>query len=82
MSTPPALTVTTPPASSAASETVGQAPSSSLTDWALLVTPGLIWGCSFLFIAEGLDALVSEVLREPAQREAGPVDGRFADDAF
>lgn len=25
-------------------------------DWALLVTPGLIWGASFLLIAEGLDA--------------------------
>ena len=27
------------------------------TDWALLVLPGLIWGASFLFIAEGLTAV-------------------------
>ena len=24
------------------------------TDWVLLVAPGVIWGASFLFIAEGL----------------------------
>ncbi len=29
---------------------------SSLVDWALLVVPGVIWGASFLFIAEGLAA--------------------------
>jgi drug/metabolite transporter (DMT)-like permease len=28
----------------------------ALVDWALLIIPGLIWGASFLFIAEGLDA--------------------------
>ena len=28
----------------------------SLADWSLLVVPGVIWGASFLFIAEGLDA--------------------------
>ena len=29
---------------------------SSFADWALLVVPGVIWGASFLFIAEGLAA--------------------------
>jgi drug/metabolite transporter (DMT)-like permease len=28
-----------------------------LVDWALLVVPGVIWGASFLFIAEGLTAV-------------------------
>ena len=31
--------------------------SSSQSDWALLLLPGMIWGASFLFIAESLDAL-------------------------
>ena len=31
--------------------------SKPLGDWALLVVPGVIWGASFLFIAEGLDAV-------------------------
>jgi drug/metabolite transporter (DMT)-like permease len=30
---------------------------SSFGDWALLVVPGVIWGASFLFIAEGLEAV-------------------------
>lgn len=29
----------------------------SFVDWALLVVPGVIWGASFLFIAEGLEAV-------------------------
>src|SRR5688572_7822944 len=29
----------------------------SIADWALLVVPGVIWGASFLFIAEGLAAV-------------------------
>ncbi len=28
----------------------------SVADWALVVVPGVIWGASFLFIAEGLEA--------------------------
>ena len=28
-----------------------------LVDWALVVVPGVIWGASFLFIAEGLEAV-------------------------
>jgi drug/metabolite transporter (DMT)-like permease len=30
---------------------------SDLVSWALLVIPGVIWGASFLFIAEGLEAM-------------------------
>jgi drug/metabolite transporter (DMT)-like permease len=30
---------------------------SSLVDWVLLVLPGLIWGASFLFIADGLEIM-------------------------
>ncbi len=31
--------------------------SARLVDWVLLIVPGAIWGTSFLFIAEGLEAL-------------------------
>jgi drug/metabolite transporter (DMT)-like permease len=33
------------------------ATSSAATDWLILLAPGLIWGASFLFIAEGLRAV-------------------------
>jgi drug/metabolite transporter (DMT)-like permease len=32
-------------------------PTAEVLDWTLLVLPGLVWGASFLFIAEGLEAL-------------------------
>ena len=35
-----------------------------------------------LRVADGLDAFEGEVAREPAQREAGAVDRRHADDAL
>jgi drug/metabolite transporter (DMT)-like permease len=36
---------------------ITRASSSNLLDWAVLVLPGAIWGASFLFIAEGLEAV-------------------------
>lgn len=32
----------------------------NLTDWALLIAPGVIWGTSFLLIAEGLTAMAPD----------------------
>src|SRR5262245_50200440 len=47
MSSPQAVSVPSSPA----------ATSASLGDAALVVVPGLIWGASFLFMAEGLTAM-------------------------
>jgi len=46
----PDLEVASPAASGANSVSV-------VLDWTLLLLPGLVWGASFLFIAEGLEAL-------------------------
>lgn len=44
-------------ATSGSSLRLSAAPSSPTSDWLLLLAPGLIWGASFLFIAEGLEAV-------------------------
>ena len=36
---------------------IGPARREQVIGWALVVVPGLIWGCSYLFIAEGLTAM-------------------------
>ena len=42
---------------SVAATAPGRAPMDGLIDWSVLVLPGVIWGASFLFIAEGLRAM-------------------------
>ena len=59
MSTPPVLT-TTGLVTPGASVSVAEPSSSSRLDWVLLLVPGVIWGTSFLFIAEGLEALAPD----------------------
>jgi drug/metabolite transporter (DMT)-like permease len=36
-----------------------------VADWFLLVLPGVIWGASFLFIAEGLESLAASTFLIP-----------------
>jgi drug/metabolite transporter (DMT)-like permease len=59
MSTVSALTApaSLPPPTDA---TVAHSSRSNLLDWVLLVLPGVIWGASYLFIAEGLEALAPD----------------------
>jgi drug/metabolite transporter (DMT)-like permease len=47
----------TKPVTAGTNTAASQTPSWGVAEWALLVLPGLIWGASYLFIAEGLEAL-------------------------
>jgi drug/metabolite transporter (DMT)-like permease len=49
--------MTTQSAPQAHSASAPVAGGSALLDWAFLIVPGAIWGASFLFIAEGLEAV-------------------------
>jgi drug/metabolite transporter (DMT)-like permease len=51
----PAPAATPPSQTSHSSQTDTHVP--GLLDWGVLVLPGVIWGASFLFIAEGLEAM-------------------------
>ncbi len=45
-----------------AAATTHTQPKMSVADWALLALPGLVWGTSFYFIAEGLEAFPAAVI--------------------
>lgn len=49
-------TAATPTVAATRARAATAAGSSHVLDWTLIVAPGLIWGASFLFIAEGLEA--------------------------
>jgi drug/metabolite transporter (DMT)-like permease len=46
--------------SATAEPSSGGVRSAALTEWLLLLTPGVIWGASFLFIAEGLTVMAPD----------------------
>jgi drug/metabolite transporter (DMT)-like permease len=56
-SVPPASPAAESPASAAPTQPTAPAARGGASDWALLVLPGLIWGASYLFIAESLRSI-------------------------
>jgi len=59
MSSRPEITKTNAPAA-ISNPAAGQSSHSGRIEWALLILPGMIWGASYLFIAEGLEAFAPD----------------------